>query len=263
MPTVVRGAATVDYQAAGSGPGLVLVHGTGANADTNWALVRERLERRWTVVRPNYAGSGATRDDGAPLTVAGLADQVLAAAEAAGAVPFDLLGFSLGAAVALKLAAEHPDKVRRLVLLGGFAGSADARLQLEFHLWRALIERGDHDTLARLVLLSGFSPAYISRLDDATVAATVAEIVATTDWPGMARQVALDLTLELGAEAGRIRNPTLVIGCTLDHMVPPAHAQALAARIPGATYASLASGHLAPVEQPDELLDLVEPFLLG
>ncbi|MFX6819264.1 alpha/beta fold hydrolase, partial [Acinetobacter baumannii] len=88
------------------------------------------------VIRPNYAGSGATRDDGGPLSVAGLAGQVLAAADAAGADRFDLLGFSLGAAVAAYLAGEQPGRVRKLILLAGFVSSADTRLTTQFELWR-------------------------------------------------------------------------------------------------------------------------------
>ncbi|MDR3436763.1 alpha/beta hydrolase [Telmatospirillum sp.] len=262
MAVIELAEAKVAYRLDGTGPGLVLVHGTGGNAETNWDLVVGRLARRWTVVRPNYSGSGDTTDDGGPLTVGKLAAQVVAAAEAAGAVPFDLVGFSLGAAVAIKIAAGYPDKVRSLVLLAGFAGSGDSRLTLQFRLWRRLIER-DRDALARLILLTGFSPAFLSSLDDEAVEKSVADIVAGNNWPGMARQVDLDLTLDVRADAARIIRATLVIGCTHDHMVPSAHAKDLAVLIPGAIYASLDSGHLAPIETPSRLLDLLEPFLLG
>lgn len=97
MKFVEIGGVQVSYRVDGDGPGLVLVHGTGGNADTNWAHLLPVLTRRWTVVRPNYSGSGETRDNGGPLAVEALAAQVVGAAQAAGAVPFDLVGFSLGA----------------------------------------------------------------------------------------------------------------------------------------------------------------------
>lgn len=59
------------------------------------------LVSRWSTVRV------ATQNRTGPLTVAVLAAQVVAAASAAGAVPFDLVGFSLGSAVATFIAAEY------------------------------------------------------------------------------------------------------------------------------------------------------------
>ena len=261
MSVVEVGEAKVAYRVEGKGPGLVLAHGTGGNSETNWAQVVRRLSDRWTVVRPDYAGSGETIDDGAPLTIDALAAQVVAAARAAGTVPFDLVGFSLGAAVAAKIAADHPDNVRSVVLLAGFASGCDPRLKLQFRLWRELID-SDREALARIVLLTGFSPAFLSSLGDEAIEAAVQEIVAGNNWPGMARQVDLDLVADVRAEAARIIRPTLVIGCTHDHMVPSAHAKELARLIPGAIYAELDSGHLAPLEKPAKLLDLIEPFLL-
>jgi len=250
----------VGYRVEGDGPGLVLVHGTGANGDTNWGHLVGDLRRDWTVVRPDYAGSGETRDAGGPLTVAGLAAQVVAAATAAGTGPFDLVGFSLGAAVAIQIAADYPACVRRLVLLGPFLSGANPRQQMEFRLWRELIAR-DLATLARIILLTGFSPEFVSQLGAGGIELTLALIRDGNDWEGMARQVELDLVLDVTAAAGRIVCPTLVVGGRLDHMVPPAEARAAATAIPGARYAEIEAGHLALLERPGEILSLLRGFL--
>ncbi|MBC9878396.1 alpha/beta hydrolase [Bradyrhizobium sp. INPA01-394B] len=262
MPVVQVGDARVAYQIEGSGPGLVLVHGTGGNSQTNWSQMVGRLAESRTVVRPDYSGSGATIDKGGPLTVALLAAQVVAAVKDAAAAPFDLVGFSLGAAVATYIAAEYPDLVRSVVLLAGFASSADARQTMQFELWRDLV-RTDHRAMARFILITGFSPDFLSSLDDAAISAAVDEIVTNTNWEGMARQIELDLTIDVRDRAPRIAKPALVIGCIHDHMVPPAHARELAALIPGSRYVDMATGHLAPLEQPDKFADLVLDFLRG
>ncbi|HMA16392.1 MAG TPA: alpha/beta hydrolase [Kiloniellaceae bacterium] len=254
--------ARVAYRVDGRGPGLVLVHGTGGNGETSWTEVLDRMAVRWTVVRPDYAGSGATRDGGGPLSLAALAGQVVAAAEAAGAAPFHILGFSLGAAVAVKIAADHPAKLRSLVALGGFPSAADTRMQFLLRLWRDLAGR-DREAMARLGLLTCLSPDYLDRFDAAALEQAVAEDLANNDWDGLLRQIDLDLTLDLREEAPRVRAPALVIGCRQDQIVPPAHARALAAAIPGARYAEIDSGHAAALEAPEALLDLVEPFFAG
>jgi pimeloyl-ACP methyl ester carboxylesterase len=123
--SVEVGKAEVAFRVDGAGPGLMLLHGAGGNSETNWGPVVGRLSERHTVVRPDYSGSGETIDDGRPLTVPMLAAQAVAAAKQAGAIPFDLVGFSLGAVVATYIAAEYADLVRSVILLAGSAASVN------------------------------------------------------------------------------------------------------------------------------------------
>ncbi|MFG1214587.1 alpha/beta hydrolase [Xanthobacter flavus] len=261
MKTVEIADARVAYRVDGAGPGLVLVHGTGGNGETNWGHLVPELARHWTVVRPDYSGSGETRDTGGTLSVQHLAAEVLAAAEAAGATPFDLVGFSLGAAVAMQIAADHPHLVRRVVLLGAFLDGADPRQQMQFGLWNDLI-RTDREAMARLVLLTGFSPVFLSSLGHGGISEAAAAIAAETDWAGIARQVDLDLSVDVAEAARRMDKPVLVIGRTHDHMVPPDEARSVAAAIPGARYVDLPTSHLAAIEQPGAFTELLREFLL-
>jgi pimeloyl-ACP methyl ester carboxylesterase len=257
----VKGA-RVTYRVDGQGPGLVLVHGTGADSQSNWEHLLEQLVPHWKVVRPDYSGSGHTEDDGSALTVPMLGEQVVAAAKAAGAAPFDLVGYSLGAAIAVYIAAEYPELVRSVVLLAGAVSGEDRRLRLQFELWRDLIET-DRRALARMVLLTGFSPDFLGGWSQQQVDDTIELILATNRWDGMARQVELDLILDIREWVGRVASPTLVIGCTHDHMVPSAHARELADAIEGACYQEMATGHLAPLEDPDEFVRILKSFLHG
>jgi 3-oxoadipate enol-lactonase len=257
---VVVGTATVSYAVDGAGPGLVLVHGTAASADANWAHLVERFAADRTVVRPDYAGSGATRDHGGRLELDELVAQVAAAAEDAGAVPCELVGFSLGAAVAASLAAQRPDLVRSLVLLGGFASTtADARSQLQFSLWRRMFDT-DRDVLARLGVLTGVSPAFLAGMTPAELEEAIVESARTLP-PGTARQADLALRVDIAAQLASISAPTLVIGQTGDHVVPVELSRALHAAIPGAAYAELDTGHLGLLEQPDLLAATIREFL--
>ncbi|NVK35611.1 MAG: alpha/beta fold hydrolase [Rhodobacteraceae bacterium] len=251
--------AKVSYRKDGSGPALVLVHGTGGDSQSNWEDVSSELSKDYTVIRPDYAGSGETEDDGRELTVDYLAAQVLAAADDAGAERFALAGFSLGAAVAAWIASNHPKRVTKLMLIAGFA-KPDPRLKLQFELWRDLIAT-DREAMARLVLLTGVNPDQLSSWGFEGVDQALQETVEGQNWHGMARQVELDLTLDVGDAIARITAPTLVIGCTHDHMVPPAHSRALAAAIGGASYIEFPTGHLAPMERPDLTVMEIEKFL--
>lgn len=260
MPYVECQGAQVAYRVDGSGFPLVLVHGTSGDSESNWGAFVERFGREWTVVRPDYSGSGGTKDDGRPLTAEYLTAQIIAATDAAGAETFHLLGFSLGAALAAKIAGDLPERVRSLVLLAGFQSSRDPRMKLQFELWRDLIAT-DRRAMARLILLTGFSPDALAAIGTDDLAQAVEDKVSGTDWDGAARQVELDLSIDVAKSVARITAPSLVIGCTHDHMAPPSHAKALAAGIPSARYAELPTGHLAPAEQPDAFAELVIAFL--
>jgi 3-oxoadipate enol-lactonase len=220
-PCVEVDEATVDFQVDGAGPALILLHGVAGNSETNWSQLIGRLSKCHTVVRPDFSGSGETVDDGRPLTVAMLAAQAVAAADLAGATPFDLVGFSFGATVATCLAAEYPHLVRSVILLAA-SSTSDARQTLQFELWRDLI-RIDRRAMARLLLFTSFAPDFLAKMDYPTALQFIEEIGARTNWDGLARQFELLLTQDQRDQAWRINKPTLAIGRTHDYLVPPAY----------------------------------------
>src|SRR6267142_4966711 len=113
---------------------IVLVHGTMGKSE-DWSRVVEELSNSRSVIRPNYIERIAGRNSTNPLAIKDLADEVVAAVRAEGKQRFDLVGGSLGAAVAACVAAEYPEMVRSLVLVSGFSEGSDPRMNLQFKLW--------------------------------------------------------------------------------------------------------------------------------
>ncbi len=101
---------------AGGEPQL-LVHGLGGSSVT-WVEVMEGLSEHGPVVAVDLPGFGRTPiDDGDQLTMQGYVDFVLAVADALGWATFTLHGNSMGGLVGTLLAADHPHRVDRLVLV--------------------------------------------------------------------------------------------------------------------------------------------------
>jgi pimeloyl-ACP methyl ester carboxylesterase len=259
--TISGGPATVAYDRSGTGPGLVLVHGTAATRQ-QWLPLTAAVADRFTVVAPDLSGSGDTVDHGGPLTLADLAAEVLAAADHAGLDAFHLVGHSLGATVATHLAATHPERVRSLVLHAGWVRT-DTRFAAELTHWLHLLatdrERGTTH-FAEMLPLVAFGPRYWAAATvegNAALVAQLAELVPA----GAARQIEVDLAVDLRGLLGRITAPALVLASAHDRIVAADQQRALLAGIPDARHAELDAGHGAPAEDPDGFVAAVVTFL--
>lgn len=244
------GDAEVAYELTGSGPAVVLIHGTAAGRD-QWAALTAEIADRYTVLALDYSGSGDTVDHGGPLTVADLAAEVRAAADHAGLDEFHLVGHSLGAVVAAHLAGTAPDRVRSLLMHAGWVRT-DTRMDAEFRHWIDLL-RADaaHGTtlFARALPLLAFGPRYWERAtaeDNEALVEQLAGAIAR----GAARQTEVDRNVDLTDLLGRIIAPTLVLASAHDRVVPAIQQQRLLAAIADARYAEIDAGHGAPGEDP-------------
>jgi len=104
-------------RAAGDGVPQLLVHGLGGSSVT-WVEVMGGLAEHGPVVAVDLPGFGRTTPrDGDALTVRGYVRFVLDVADALGWDRFELHGNSMGGLIAVLLAARHPERVERLVLV--------------------------------------------------------------------------------------------------------------------------------------------------
>jgi 3-oxoadipate enol-lactonase len=249
--------ARVAYRLHGRGPAVVLVNGTAA-LDAHWGPVIADLSKQRTVISLDYSGSGDTTDDGSALSLERLARQVREVAAAAGVDRFDLIGHSLGAAIAIELAASSADLVRSLIVVAGFSRGAEPRLKLQFELWLDLL-RTNREAFLKVLLLSGLTPAFVSSVGTSTIEDMIKGYMPLANWEGIARQVELDLAVDVSRQAGSVTSPTLVIDCAHDQIVT--QTAELAARIPGSMCRQISAGHLAYFESADEFLGLATEFL--
>jgi pimeloyl-ACP methyl ester carboxylesterase len=114
MPTIEVNAAALYYEERGSGPPLLLVHGTGAYADL-WSPILDGLARSYRVIA--YDRRGFARSSSAPRgKLADHARDAAALLTALDASPATVVGWSAGGVVALDLAASYPERVASLVL---------------------------------------------------------------------------------------------------------------------------------------------------
>ena len=105
----------------GSGPPVLLIHGSGpgVSAWANWRLVMPELAQRSRVIAPDMVGFGFTdRPAGQRYDLDTWVAQAVGLLDALDIERTDLVGNSFGGALAMALTIRHPQRVRRLVLMG-------------------------------------------------------------------------------------------------------------------------------------------------
>lgn len=246
-------------QMMGSGPPLLLLHGTGASTHSFGALA-PLLARDFSVCMPDLPGHGFTQTPPREfLSLPGMARSIVVLLRELAFSPELCVGHSAGAAVAIQMTLGRMITPRAIVALngallpfGGLAGSLFAplaKLLFRFPLVTNIFARRaqDPDAVRRLVEQTG------SVLDEQGIeyyrrlASSPRHVEAAL---GMMANWDLHRFVE---QIGRLKVPlTLVVG-SRDHTIPPPQADRVKALLPQSRIVTLDRlGHLAHEERPKE-----------
>ena len=122
MPFAHRPGARIWWDQDGTGDPILLIMGHAYGADM-WHRTAPELAASYRVIRFDNRGVGRSSDPPGPYSVPLMAEDALAVLDAAGVASAHVYGVSLGGAIALQLALDHPGRVRSLIL-GCTAASA-------------------------------------------------------------------------------------------------------------------------------------------
>lgn len=112
----------IHYTDQGSGEPVILVHGIAVNADLNWRRpgILKRLAKDYRVIAPDNRGHGLSGKPHDPAAYgAALAEDIPRLMDHLGIQRAHLVGYSMGAFIALKLAVIHPDRFVTIMPCGG------------------------------------------------------------------------------------------------------------------------------------------------
>ncbi|HXA37014.1 MAG TPA: alpha/beta hydrolase [Steroidobacteraceae bacterium] len=120
MPIFRDEKCSIHYLVRGRGEPLLLIHGLGSSG-ADWAFQVAALEKRFRVVVPDLPGSGHSPPPRGGYSIGGFAAALWALLDHLGVSQINIVGFSLGGAVALEMAALRPGSVPRLGLINSLA----------------------------------------------------------------------------------------------------------------------------------------------
>jgi pimeloyl-ACP methyl ester carboxylesterase len=230
------------YEIHGAGESLLYLHG-GFNTIEMLGEILPALAQRHRVYLPERQGQGRTPDRDGPITFQSMADDTIAFFEAVGVSAAHLVGFSDGAMVALHVALQRPDLVRRLVLIGQYANPDGCP-----PFYAELMEQFTPDTFPPM-----FRQTYDSLSPDGPEHFPVFFNKLKPNWlsPGVPLE-----------RLGEVRSPTLVL-IGDDDCVTPEHAAAMVRALPAGSQLGVVPGtsHGLPFEKPGLVNRLILDFL--
>jgi pimeloyl-ACP methyl ester carboxylesterase len=136
MPQAEVDGLTINYDVQGEGEPLLLIPYTSAD-HACYAFQLPAYTEHFSCIAVDLPGSGESDKPTGPYSTEGYADQVAAFLATIGIEHAHVAGMSLGAAVAMHLAARHPDRVRSLSLHSSWHATDDY-LKLVVEQWRTL-----------------------------------------------------------------------------------------------------------------------------
>jgi 3-oxoadipate enol-lactonase len=266
MPTAVRydvDGVELSYRDVGSRPSaagtevaVVLIHGLGGSPDDWVAQLQVVADIRCVV--PDLRGFGESAAAPGPFTVERYAEDLTRLLDHLELGVVDLVGHSMGGAVALQMTLDHPDRVRGLMLVNSLA---DFRVRgigrwIEYGLRRFVIALFGRGVLARLLLRRNYP-----RADQAEIREMLAArpLSGRTEVYLNAMRALIDWSVS--ERLHEVKVPTTVVSGELD-LTPVSEKAELAERIPNAELeVVVGSRHGTPIGAADAFNTLLMAFL--
>ena len=260
------------YAVSGRGRPLVKAANYLTHLELDWDSIVWRhwlreLSSGHALVRYDERGSGLSDRTATDFSMDAWVRDLEAVVDASRLERFALLGISQGASVSVAYAAQHPERVSRLVLYGGYARgrfhrdlTAEQRLEAETMINAIRVGWGKENPAFRQLfstqLMPDGSPEQTQQLNE------LARLSATAETASEMERAFYQI--DVTALATRVKTPTLVLHARHDAAIPFEEGRQLAALIPNARFVPLESrNHILLEEEPawDQFLDEVRSFL--
>src|SRR5262245_51186974 len=233
----------------GQGPPLVRTANWLTHLEYDWEnplrrRVIERLARNHTLIRYDARGNGLSDWDVGELSLDSWVRDLEVVVDAAGIDRFALLGQSQGCAISIAYAVRHPERVTKLVFIGGFARGGYRRSPEEKEQRKAMgtlmrLGWGANEPAFRQLFTSRMMPDASKEQADA-----FNELQRrTTSAECAARYLETVSNFDVDSLLGEVRVPTLVMHARHDLMNPFDEGRRMASGIPGARFIALQSNN--------------------
>ena len=255
----------IAYGVRGSGPPLVLIMGYRLSS-LAWPLdFIEALAERFTLVLFDNRGTGASDKPTCGYEISNMAKDVGCLLDHLEIARANVLGYSMGGAVAQEFVRQFPDRVLGLALCATMCGGPRA-VYASTSVVRIMRELDGlkPEEIARRIWSVTYSPRYLENHQQLAEDQMRREIAAPTPLHAADLQYQAFAEFDCSKALPDINAPTLVLTGDLDQLVSPQNSKFIASLIPGASLIVIPGcGHRMMWEATDECVEFVTEFLTG
>jgi 3-oxoadipate enol-lactonase len=263
MPYFESRGMKLHYEVAGSGPAILMIHGF-TNHGMVWAQqIADLIHAGHRVIMPDLAGHGLSQVAAKPITVAELAQDMVALLDHLDEKRAVVCGLSLGGMVAQVLAADQPTRISGLIVANSCVDSTAPDVVAANESWIAMFEQPNGPLLRMAAVWPQMlNERYRSSPTGEAFLASWKRIngkIPGTSFANVARGLQ---TFKSTDKLKNVRVPCLVISGEFDRLFPPPVCREVAELIDGASFTVIeGAGHLSSLDSPREFNQLLLNFL--
>lgn len=254
----------IHYRVYGEGEPLLMIMGLAANADWWHQSFLDLLAERFQVVTFDNRGAGRTTQAEGPYSIPLMVEDTLGLMDHLGLQSAHVLGASMGGMIAQELTLQHPERVRKLILMVTNCGGQEQVLASPEILGRLTLPREglSDEEIARSILPLLFPQEWMDDNPELVEEVVETNIVAPVASECFMAQLGAIMAWSDHSRLGSLSHPTLVITGSEDALIPPDNARILKEAIPDSRLVEFAGGgHGLFVQFPEEAAKEVLTFL--
>ena len=244
----------INTKTIGHGKPILILHGWGSSSKS-WEKVQSYLaEKGYKVIVPDMPGFGESDPPPAPWNAEAYLNWLLDFTKSYKLkAPFYLVGHSFGGGLAMKLAIEYPELIKKLILIGA------ARVATKQH--RKDLHKPFLYIIAKIGRIFSFLP-FFETIRKGFYKLIVRENDYARTKGVMRETIKLILQEDITSQIHKIKSPTLIVWGANDKSTPIENGYLINKKIKGSVFEALnGCGHSLNLECPEKLAEIIYNFL--
>lgn len=250
----------MSYVQEGAGDDVVFIGGLAGGNWQSWMGQIPRLVKQYRVLAFDNRGIGETDSPDVPYSVEMMAADTVGLMDAAGVKRAHFICRSMGGCIAQAIADEHPERVRSIAMVCGFARHDPIMERLLEH-WRDMVQNYGWEYFARHAQVHFFTDDFFEQNPDAVARAERAAVEVKRTLHGYVRTSKAAASYNGLDRLRNIKAPVLIVAPAEDMVHSLRRAREMAERLPNAELHIVAKTKHGVLAERPETMDVIEDFM--
>lgn len=248
------------YEIAGRDDPLVLIAGIGCDIH-HWQYVRDELAKRYQIIMLDNRGVGRSAASTESYSLKDMAEDVIGLLDHLNISRADILGHSMGGAVAQYLGYEYPERINRLIISHSFIKFRPSSLMVCQHDYLLQKQHADSELRATGLLPYIHSDSYLADEQNVNLVISTFTNLNGEQLASYLQQIELLKQIDTSKYLRYIRPETFLLGGRDDKFTPISDTIELNHKIFASKLMVIAGAHVPMIENPQEYCEVVLAYL--